>query len=190
MPIIGTINSAISGRLYTALAAFNSIDTISPTGTSATFSSIPATFSHLKIIGLQQSNYTAYNITSGLQFNGDNTSSYYRSSWYNLGDGVGNQYAYKDGSSSMNLGAQITAGSYYAPSGWLSYEIDIPNYTATDMYKSAHGTFVNGPLGISVSQMVLGSGVWKNTNAITSITITLSSGSFVSGSRLNLYGIL
>ena len=73
-PILGTIASQISGRLWTSLLAYDSIASASPSGTSVvTFSSIPSTYSSLKLIITSQSTYTAYNSNVLMIFNGDDT---------------------------------------------------------------------------------------------------------------------
>jgi hypothetical protein len=51
MPILGIISSQISGHLFAPSGAYDSIATVSGTGSSGTisFTSIPSTYTHLQI---------------------------------------------------------------------------------------------------------------------------------------------
>jgi hypothetical protein len=186
MPVLGTIDSQKSGHLWTAIPAFYSIATAAPTGTNTvTFSSIPQTFKHLKIIGTAQSTYTAYNSNVNLTFNGDTTNNYYSASNLNA---QGGSNPYKDTAAYINLTRGAVTGTYMT-SGWSVTEFDIPNYTETDIYKSVQGQWSVAALAYPATYQTIGTGTWKSTAAITSIELVLTSLNFVTGSRFNLFGL-
>ena len=64
------------------------------------------------------------------------------------------------------------------------YTINIQNYSNTNVYK----TWITraGSAGFGTNATV---SLWRNTNAITSITIQLNSGTIATGSTFTLYGI-
>ena len=185
MPILGSIASGVSGNLYTTLLAFDSIASSSPTGTSVTFSSIPQTYTHLKVIATAQSDYTAYNLDDKLIFNGDTSNAYLST---NMQNAQGTFYGYRP-----NPNMNVTRGSVngtYMTSGWSVGEIDIFNYTATDIYKSVQGQWSTTALSYPAVYQNVASGVWQSTAAINSLTFTLSTGSHVAGSEFTLFGLL
>jgi hypothetical protein len=65
--------------------------------------------------------------------------------------------------------------------------VQIQNYSNTTTYKTALSRYGSG--GTS-SATLAGVGLWRNTNAITSITIGITDGfDFLSGAMFTLYGI-
>jgi hypothetical protein len=67
------------------------------------------------------------------------------------------------------------------------YVVDVLDYANTNKYKTVRalqGFDSNGD-----GRIYLGSNLWKNTNAVTSITLTAFSGNFVQYSHFALYGI-
>jgi hypothetical protein len=76
-------------------------------------------------------------------------------------------------------------GSYAAP-----LIIDIYDYLNTSKFKSFDVTngFFNGVL-VNDASMLIKTGVWASTSAITSITFTLTSGNFRATNSLALYGM-
>jgi hypothetical protein len=159
------------------LPPFDSIATVtvgSGGASDVTFSSIPATYTHLQIrgIGLMTS---AGGFT--VQFNSDTTSNY---SWHQL---------YGDGSNgNANNGANQTfmymaygGGSTTAPSSFVT---DILDYANTNKYKTLRGSSGNELGGSGGVQFW--SGNWRSTSAITSIKITASVNQY---SSFALYGI-
>jgi len=189
-PILGTIASQISGRLWTSLLAYDSIASAAPSGTGVvTFSSIPSTYSSLKIIVTSQSNYTAYNTNCLITFNGDSTNLYGDKAIFTAQDEPPYFYS-NNGRNYMDLCNGVQNGTYMT-SGWAVGEIDIPNYAATDVYKSAQAIWGTNALGYPAAYLSNASGYWKSTAAINSITLTTTSGggNYLAGSRFSLFGV-
>lgn len=68
--------------------------------------------------------------------------------------------------------------------------IDIYDYRGTSFHKMFNAS--NGWARLTTSGNYLiqeFTGRWRSTSAVTSITLTLASGNFVSGSKFTLYGL-
>ena len=122
-------------------------------------------------------------------------------SWYDIlvtFNGSSTNYSgkllYGTGSSA---GSQSEATTYYpartdsslaTASTFGNNEIYIPNYTSSNYKSLSHdGVTENNATAALTS---LGAGLWSNTAAITSVTLTTASGKFVQYSTFYLYGIL
>lgn len=189
-PILGIMASQISGHLWAPSGAYDSIatTTVGAGGASSiTFSSIPSTYKHLQIRGILQSARATYSRDEyKFTFNSDTGNNY---SWHNL-------YA---------SGTAVSAGNGYsvgyilgqdcvgANGWWGTTVIDILDYANTSKYKTARllaGLDTNNAaVGGFNGAMTFGSGLWQNTNAITSITFTAANGNWNQYSQLALYGI-
>jgi hypothetical protein len=157
MPILGIIASS---KLGVVPGDFESIatTTVGSGGVaSVTFSSIPATYTHLQIRGIVQLEQSG---EMDLQFNSDTAANY---SYHRI---------YGSGSSVVVEGAantsQATVGYYVsAASIFNGFVIDILDYANTSKYKtikSLNGTDTNGG-----GLIVFDSSSWRSTSAITSI---------------------
>ncbi len=184
MPILGIMASQISGHLFAPSGAYDSIATytVSSTDTSITFSSIPSTYTHLQIRG----NVLATNdCVVGVQFNGDTGANY--SAHVVRGDGTSASSGAEANGSRMYFGYNYVASGYSA-SVALAAVVDILDYANTNKYKtmrSLAGIDYNG-----AGKIHFESGNWRNTSAITSITLTSFSGqTFNTKTTFALYGI-
>jgi hypothetical protein len=173
----------LSGGVAAETNAYESIATANGTGSSAviTFSSIPATYTHLQIrsIGRSTSTGTTINITA----NGDTASNY--AFHYIYGDGASTGAAGLATQTSMKI-AYITSSSNLADSYGVNV-IDILDYANTNKYKTLRvlsGVDVNGSGGF----VQLSSGLWQSSTAITSITLTNST-NYTTATQFALYGI-
>ena len=146
---------------------------------SVTFSSIP------------QTGYTDLVLRTSLRTTGGDTSpvitfnSSVGSSRFLYGDG--STAASASDSSNMYITTGINPSTYTANT-FASGEMYIPNYTSSN-YKSSStdGVTENNATG---SYQSINATLWSNTAAITSITVTVSSGSpFSQGSTFYLYGV-
>ena len=177
-PILGIYASQISGHLSTN--NFSSIATVtvgSGGASSITFSSIPSTYTHLQV------RYFWADTASGeitIQYNGDTTTSnYYRHFLQGSGASAG------AGATNLN-----TFGGYYAGSAnqFNGSVLDILDYANTNKYKNSRclwGFDTNGSGFVGLT-----SGLWSNTAAITSVTMTTGgSGVFSQYSQFALYGV-
>lgn len=160
--------------------------TLSTTTASIEFTGIPTEYKHLQIRLMARSNRSAVvNDSFHLQFNSDSGSTY--DDHYLIGDG-----------SSAVAGAEtsVTNMSFYriagAGAGTNTFGvsvIDILDYKNTNKYKTVRG--LSGIDNNGDGRVSLGSGLWRNTAAITSIKLFPNNGSssFVQYSQFTLYGI-
>lgn len=178
----------VTASSYGEYTSFESIATATGTGSSATltFSSIPTdTYTHLQIRMIMRSTSSNSNVSGFLRFNSDSGSGNYRSHFLEGDGSIVAAGTNALGSTSINMltlsGNGATASTYSADI------IDILDYRNTNKYKTVrilHGFDRNGSGFVQFQ-----SGVWLNTNAITSISITLDSGNFDANSVAALYGI-
>lgn len=180
-PILGIMASAISGNLWAPSKDYDSIATITPYTTTSTvvFSSIPSTYRHLQLRA-NAAGSAAANIT--IRFNGDTGSNYN----YHFLEGNGATASAGGGAGSIAyiVGPVVTNTA----SSYTGMVIDVLDYKDTNKnttLRSLSGADLNG----SSNWLTFSSGVWFNTTAINSITITLGSGTFAANSHWALYGI-
>ena len=154
------------------------IGTNSPT--SYTFSSIPSTYTDLKLIisdwGGDQ-NHPLY-----MRFNSDSGANY---SWIELrGSGSAVTSNRTNSTNQIYITKNIIPGSSSITHICIT---DIFNYSNTTTFKSSL-TRANSTGGLSVGAGV-GAGLWRSTSAINSIYISADFGGFNIGSTFSLYGI-
>lgn len=185
-PILGTMASQISGHLsYSPILAYESIATTTLTGNSTNFtlSSIPGTYTHLQLRCFLIAGHGDNDIY--LRFNGDTGNNY---SWHTLfGD-----------SSTAQADATTSASKSYLARNWNTGSIgavaivDILDYANTNKYKTTRTLvgFDDNTAHTGYRDLGLYSGNWRNTAAITSITIDVESGySLGQYTSVALYGI-
>jgi hypothetical protein len=186
MPILGTVASQFAGKPFGSFESIATTTVGSGGSASITFSSIPGTYTHLQIRGNVKSN-RASNINDGIivQYNSDTGSNYTRHRVYGQGGG-----AAEYGANISQTGTILYTGSGGATGAniFAGFIMDLLDYTNTNKYKTMRaldGIDANGS-GI----IALDSGLWINTAAVTTITLTPQSGSlFVEYSHFALYGI-
>ncbi len=181
-PILGIYASQISGHLYSS--AFESIATVtvgSGGSGTITFSAIPSTYKHLQIRGIMRGTSGA-NIV--MRFNGDSNASNYTSHYMesNMTNVYGGRIGFGSYSGIFALSQQTTATRFGCGI------VDVFNYTSTDRYKVAKSQNIND-IGTSSSLMNYNGGYWTSLNAITSITLAPTAGSFAEFTSYALYGI-
>lgn len=145
-------------------------------GTSTiTFTGIPQNYKHLQIRFLAKFSTIAY---GNIRFNSDTTTSNYRNhALFGTGSGGG--------------GSNTAANSAYFPfdgnTQWGPGILDILDYANVSKNKITRelGGWDNNGSGA----IYLSSNLWMNTAAITSVSITTSSGTLAEYSRFSLYGI-
>jgi hypothetical protein len=179
--IIASSGGVTSTNSYESIAT----TTVGAGGASSiTFSSIPSTYQHLQIRMLARSTTAAGNSNAYIQFNSDTAANY---SFHELTGSGGT--AGSAGSASIT-GPRIC--NYPAASSTASMfgggVIDILDYKDTNKYKtyrSLNGNDQNGS-----GYIILFSGNWRSTSAVSSIVIgDNSGGNFVQYSSFALYGI-
>jgi hypothetical protein len=139
---------------------------------SVTFSSIPATYTDLRIVIVGAVAAGLQNLTC--QFNGDTSTNYSRTFMASTG-----------GSGRESTFANITLDRYgYFSSSTTNMLVDVMNYSNTTTYKTLLSRSNNASEGTGLVV-----GMWRNTTAINSILLTLSGSTWTTGSVASLYGI-
>ncbi len=180
--------SQISGHLFAPSGAYDSIATTtvgSGGASSITFSSIPATYTHLQIRFITRNNRSGQSVDAlNIKANSDGGANY--ANHRLQGDGSS---ASGSGGSSLNAAifAQTPASTATA-SVFGAGVIDILDYANTSKYKTFRtlsGFDANGS-----GYVGLYSGLWQSTSAINSLTISSNDGSGVlEYTSFALYGI-
>ena len=154
---------------YTPIAT----TTLGSASASVTFSSIPATYTDLVIV-------VGGAVTSGTNncryyFNGDNSSGLYSRTSLSgngtsalSGRGTGSNYAYA-----------ADASTTQSPN-----IINIMNYANSTTFKTS---LIRG--GAADNNTITRVNLWRNTNAINSITVDTDGSTWIAGSVFTLYGI-
>lgn len=180
--------SMLAGNAAFSPSAFESIatTTLSSSSSTITFSSIPSTYQHLQIRAIVRTATVTTDSSGYIRFNSDSGTNY---AWH---------WLYGNGTSALATGGatqdkiQIMVsmpGASYSTSIYGASIVDIHDYASTTKNKTVR-TFngVDNNSGSTSSKVNLVSGLWINTNAITSITIT-GFNDFAAGSVFSLYGI-
>ena len=153
---------------------------------AVTFSSIPATYRHLRIVASGAGDTAATFITGAVTVNSDTGSNYDQEEHFANGTSPGSAVTY--GGTSMAL-LQWPAAS--APSGTVgSTTIEINDYRGTTFHKGFLARSQSKRANSGTNYVFTSSGgVWRSTVAINAITITASAGNFATGSVFTLYGL-
>ena len=179
--ILGTDSGSPSGGGDLTL-----IDEQTPTGSSVTFASLGA-YTHLMLHWSARSTEAATSSLVNVQFNGDTGANYDRQVTISV---AAAPFASELlASTSFQIGSAVGAtGTAGACGGGTFHMYD---YRGTTFHKvgtaknavprtTASGDFFEQSLSVR----------WRSTNAITSMVLTLSGGSFATGSKFSLYGLL
>jgi hypothetical protein len=147
---------------------------------SVTFANIPQTgYTDLKIVASsRETSSGGIGQVLYISFNGS-TSSF--SNKFLQGNGTA------AASSSIARFSALSTDSSATANTFANSEIYIPNYTSAN-YKSFSGDAV-AETNATGAPMELMANLWSDTAAITSVTLTPTSGSFVANSTFSLYGI-
>ena len=184
-PILGILASGISGNLWKPGTNYDSIatTTVGAGGASTiTFSSIPATYTHLQIRFIGR-------ITTGswadlqLTFNGS-TTGYTR---HQL-EGTGTSATAYGAASQANIPiASGITGSTQTAGVFGVGVTDILDYTNTNKYKTVRS--LSGGDNNGSGYVDLQSGLWMDTTAVSSITLKSGVNTLAQYTQAALYGI-
>lgn len=144
---------------------------ITTTTASVSFAAIPQTYTDLVLVF---SGTATAQTAATLRYNGD------------TGNNYSITYLYGDGSSVLT-GTEANLSvcdAFYVSTIQSTGVCHIQNYSNTTTNK----TFITRA-GTTDSLVISYTGMWRNTSAITSMSVQLDSGSFNAGTTLNLYGI-
>lgn len=184
--MLNVISGLLAGGVAASTNSYESISTVtvgSGGASSITFSSIPSTYKHLQIRSIARDGSGGGTLDAGgnLIFNSDTGSNY---SWHALyGQGTSATAA---ATASTNRILYLSAQSGATANVFTAGITDVLDYTNTNKYKTTRqltGEDLNGSGGI-----YLVSGLWMNSAAITSITITPTN-PYAQYSSFALYGI-
>ena len=179
MPI--KLLGVVASGVLEAAGDYESIATVtvgSGGAANVEFTSIPATYTHLQVRVMALSGNAGTNLE--VRFNSD-TGNNYDTHWL-YGNGA---TVTASGAANVSYSWGTGSGSSTAPAGVV---IDVLDYANSNKYKTVRnlgGFDVNGSGGY----MYFTSGLWRNTNAITSLKIDLSGTTFSQYSHFALYGI-
>ena len=181
--ILGILDSG--GAAAGAANSYESIatTTLSSSQATITFSSIPATYTHLQIRCISRGSIAATYTNVLLRFNSD-TTSIYRTHWL---DGNGTSALGEDSGASDIIYFGVQVGANANASVFGAGVCDILDYTSTNKYKVTRSLAGEDNNGNGFIGLI--SGLWRNTAAITQIDIYPISGNFVQYSQFALYGI-
>ena len=146
--------------------------TLSSAASSITFSSIPATYTDLRIIFRQLSSSNQ----SVLWFNSDTANNYSYTTMYGSGTSTGSY------NGSLTIPLHVGSGTN------TFYTVDLFSYTGS-IYKSVLTTLNEDSNGSGYVGNTVG--LWRSTSAINTIQISSNgSGNYSVGTIATLYGIL
>lgn len=158
-----------------------------PTGGQATidFTAIPQTYKHLVVTLTARADGAYPDTDIYLTFNGDTGATYDDQYLYSTGTTSGNTSAL----AAAHMRAGLTAGAN-APAGvYAETTIEVLNYTnATPRKNVSIKTYDHGSDG-GAGFLIVEAGQWRNTAAVTRLTLTPSSGNFAAGTVATLYGV-
>jgi hypothetical protein len=179
-------NNFLAGNPVFVASDFESIATVTLSGNQATvsFTSIPSTYQHLQIRAIARTDRAGTGDAVKMTVNSDTGSNYSAHQLFGIGSttGAGAQTNAALIFIERFSGATATSGIFGA------VVIDILDYKNTDKFTTVRafgGVDLNGD-----GQIHLNTGLYRNTNAITSISFTPNVGTnFVQHSSFALYGI-
>jgi hypothetical protein len=178
-------SASSSVSMYNGMTALATVNVGSGGLSTIQFNSIPSGYNHLQIRAISRGTNAAANDASIMQFNGDTGSNYYT---YHQIFGDGSSAAANSGGTGSSIAYIFgSAGSALANS-FAGSILDILDYSNTNKNKTVRnleGFDVNGSGGY----IVFRSGLWINTAAISSITLTPQASSFAQYSSFTLYGV-
>jgi hypothetical protein len=187
-PILDSIGSVkafgwgkiLSNTSYESIAT----ESLSSAQSTVIFSSIPSTYTHLQIRGIARvsNSGTVGNDNVTAQFNSDTGSNY--DYHFLLGNGSSPLAGYGINQTVMLCGKPSNASATVGVFG--SFVIDILDYANTNKYKTVR--VLTGVDNNGSGMIFFNSNLWRNTNAITSISFIYAQ-NFAQYSHFALYGI-
>jgi hypothetical protein len=166
---------------YTLIEA----QTLASSAASVTFSSIPATYTDLVLKINARGDIADTDINLYTTFNSDSATNY-SANYVRFQSGTTAAASNVSNQTYFNI-SFWSEGTSYTSNTFSSNEVYIPNYTMAQYkpFSTAWTTENNA----SDARGGLAASLWRNTAAITSITLTPYSGNLITGSSFYLYGI-
>lgn len=151
---------------------------------SGVFSSIPTDFTHLVLRLLVRSAAAAGSDILNLQFNGDNGLNY---EWAATEGTAAGAVSSTGGGGVNSIQLQGVPGAASNAGRAASITVDINYYLQTVLDKGVSYRYPSQD-GVNVYS-IQGGGQWRNTAAIASLALNLSTGPYAAGSFASLYGL-
>jgi hypothetical protein len=171
-----------------AAGAYESIASATGTGSSATitFSSIPQTYQHLQIRGIVRNDEATTGIrVLQMRLNSDTGSNYALHALF--GDGSSVDVAGLSTQTQIIIASGVVSRGGNTANILGATIIDIHDYANTSKNTTTRhfsGLDLNGS-----GRVLLNSGLWIDTSAVTSISLITSAGNFNTQTQFALYGI-
>lgn len=190
MAVTRLTTNGLTGTKYDIASADNyymepiATNLLASATSTITFSNIPNTYKHLQIRYIARSTRADAYGYFRIRFNGDSGSNYSSHNLYGTGATVASNASTSASSieSTQITGASATASIFGAG------VIDILDYANTNKFKTER--FLTGDDRNNTQGFIyFKSGLWMNTAAITSITISDEFNNFDTNTRFSLYGI-
>ncbi len=195
-PSSAASNSVVVASVFSA-ATFDSIatTTLSSSASTVTFSSIPATYKHLQVRVLAQTDRGTYPLDEmKVTFNSDSGSNY---SWHNMQtdprQANSSDVTAAAGATQTSI-QQLALSSSVASNVFAAGVLDVLDYASANKNKTVRyfgGASANGYTSSYTTSLGFFSGLWMNSGtAISSMTFSVTHGSmFTQHSSFALYGI-
>jgi hypothetical protein len=171
---------------WSPAGAYESIATVTvPSGgaAAASFTGIPATYTHLQIRYIVRSTQASTETGINARLNSDTGSNY---AWHYLfGDGA--SVAASAGATQTSLNFVNVAGANATASAFAVGVLDILDYANTSKFKTLR--LLQGWDGNGSGRINLSSGLWMSTSANNAIEFYPSSGNWAQFSQFALYGV-
>ena len=163
--------------------------TASGSASTITFNNIPQTFTDLQLVvsfrGLTATGNPSEALT--MLINADASNNYSNTNLYSNGTGVASIRYSNNGNIYLLQINSATSTSNTFSNG----ELYIPNYTSSNYKQIISNTIIeNNATSVANAGTMIASGLWRNTSAITSLSLSSSAGNINQYSTFSLYGIL
>lgn len=151
------------------------------------FSSIPSTYKHLYLRASLRGTAAATSIGAGVQFNGDTSGNYARQYRQTAAAATSSAEAFAQSSISF----PTILGDSGMGSSFSQVEMWIANYKSATPVKLLRALYAS-VISLNTGDFRIGelAGEWNSAAALNRIVIAPSSGSWKTGSRVSLYGLL
>lgn len=168
--------SMLAGNSAYMPSSFESIATASPSNTTVTFSSIPQTYRHLQL----RCTFTSGGNSAQLRLNNDSSTNYSNHNLYGISGAPASEGFINQTSALL--------GQWYGGFPNTNFPgtmiVDILDYTSTNKFKTVRAIGGMDNNGDTAGWVGAGSGLWRNTSAVTTVSIPINvTGTFA------LYGI-
>ena len=186
--MIANVIAGLTGNGIVAVGDYESLQTVTVGAggqASINFTAIPSTYSHLQIRFIGRSTTADTNCDTLVRYNSDTGSNYSYHSLFGNGATASANAGSSTNSSYMTF-RNLTAANAGAGQFGASV-IDVLDYANTNKYKTTRGLGGYDSNGSGI--ITLGSLLWMNTAAITSINILPIVGSWAQYSSFALYGV-